>query len=315
MSKIHAAVVDPSAPGHVAVHEVETPAPARDEALIKVAATSLNQGEVRYAQSMEAGHSLGWDLSGIVEQAAADGSGPKEGTRVVGHVATGAWAEIAAVPPDSLAELPDNVLFEQAATLPVAGLTALYAIEKARGLLGRNVLITGANGGVGLFACQLAKLMGARVVGQIRREENRDIVMKSNADEVVVDESADAAHDFGPYRMILDSVGGRVLANCVDMIDHNGICVSIGNSSMQETSFDAWGLLRPGGKRIYGFMLFNELAVEPASEGLSRLVKLVADRKLHPRISVEEPMEKVGEVAQDLMNRKIPGKAVLRWWI
>ncbi len=315
MSKIHAAVVDPNAPGHVAVHEVETPEPARNEALVKVAATSLNQGEVRYAQSMEAGQKLGWDLSGIVEQAAADGSGPKQGARVVGHVATGAWAEVASVPTYALAELPDNVFFEQAATLPVAGLTALYALEKSRGLLGRNVLITGANGGVGLFACQLAKLMGAKVIGQIRREEHRDIVEKSGADQVVVDESAASACDFGPYQMILESVGGQVLANCVNMLGHNGTCVSIANSSMQETSFDAWKMLRPAGKRLYGFLLFSELAAQPASEGLSRLVQLVADRKLHPRITVEEPMEKVGEVAQDLMNRKIPGKAVLRWWI
>ena len=275
----------------------------------------MNQGEVRYAQSMEAGHSLGWDLAGIVEQAAADGSGPKEGARVVGFVPTGAWAEMAAVPTDAIAELPDNVLFEQAATLPVAGLTALYALEKARGLLGRNVLITGANGGVGLFACQLAKLMGAHVVGLIRREEHRDIVMKSDADEVVVSEDGSGASDFGPYRMILESVGGQVLANCVSMLDRNGLCVSIGNSSMQETSFDAWSLIRPSGKKFYGFLLFNELGVEPASEGLSRLVQFVSERKLKPRISVEEPMEKVGEVAQDLMDRKIPGKAVLRWWI
>lgn len=315
MSKIHAAVVDPNAPGHVAVHEVETPQPAVNEALVKVAATSLNQGEVRFAQSMEAGQTLGWDLSGIIEQAAADGSGPQEGARVVGHVARGAWAEVAAVPTNSLAELPDSVYFEQAATLPVAGLTALYALEKARGLLGRTVLITGANGGVGLFACQLAKLMGAKVVGQIRREENRDIVEKSDADEVIVDETGASAIDFGPYRMILESIGGQVLANCMNMIDRNGVCVSIANSSMQETSFDAWKLLRPGGKRLYGFLLFHELTMEPASEGLSRLVKLVADRKLKPRITVEESMEKVGEIAQDFMNRKIPGKAVLRWWI
>lgn len=315
MSKIHAAVVDPSAPGHVAIHDIETPIPARNEALVKVAAISMNQGEVRYAQSMEAGHSLGWDLAGIVEQAAADGSGPKEGARVVGFVSTGAWAEMAVVPTNAIAELPDNVMFEQAATLPVAGLTALYALEKARGLLGRNVLITGANGGVGLFACQLAKMMGSHVVGLIRREEHRDIVMKSDADEVVVSEDGGAACDFGPYRLILESVGGQVLANCIQMLDRDGLCVSFGNSSMQETTFDSWALLKPGRMKLYGFILFTELGYEPASEGLSRLVQFVSERKLKPRISVEESMDKVGEVARDLMDRKIPGKAVLRWWM
>jgi NADPH2:quinone reductase len=315
MSKMHAAVVDPNAPGHVAIHDVETPTPIRNEALVKVAAISMNQGEVRYAQSMEAGHSIGWDLAGIVEQAAADGTGPKEGSRVVGFVPTGAWAEMVAVPTNAIAELPENVLFEQAATLPVAGLTALYALEKGTGLLGRNVLVTGANGGVGIFACQLAKMMGAHVVGMIRREEHRDIVMKSDADEVVVSEDGGAACDFGPYRLIAESVGGKVLANCLQLLERDGICVSFGNSTNQETSFDAWGFMRAGRAKLYGFLLFNELGSEPASVGLSRLVKLVSERKLKPRITIEEPMEKVGEVARDLMDRKIPGKAVLRWWI
>jgi len=315
MSKMHAAVVDPNATGHVAIHDVEMPTPARNEAMVKVAAVSMNQGELRYAQSMEAGHSIGWDLAGIVEQPAADGTGPKEGSRVVGFVSTGAWAEMVAVPTDAIAVLPDNVLFEQAATLPVAGLTALYALEKGTGLLGRNVLVTGANGGVGVFACQLAKMMGARVIGLIRREANRDIVMKSDADEVVVSEDGGAARDFGPYRLIAESVGGQVLANCMTMLDHDGICVSFGNSSMQDTTFDAWSFMRTDRAKLYGFLLFHELGVEPASVGLSRLVRMVSERKLKPRISVEEPMEKVGEVARDLMDRKIPGKAVLRWWI
>ncbi|MGI6294905.1 MAG: zinc-binding dehydrogenase [Armatimonadota bacterium] len=315
MGKMQAAIVDPSAPGHLALHEVEVPTPARNEALVKVAAVSMNQGEVRYARQWEAGRSIGWDLAGIVEQPAADGSGPKEGARVVGYVDKGAWAEKAVVPTHAIAELPDHVFFEQAATLPVAGLTALHVLEKGRGLLGRNVLVTGASGGVGLFACQLAKLMGARVVGLIRREEHRDIVNKSDADEVVVSEDGNGIQDFGPYRLVAESVGGKVLGHVLNHLDHDGICVSFGNSSQQQTDFDAWNLLRPGRAKLYGFMLFRELGTEPASEGLARLVKLVADRKLHPRITKEEPMEKVGEVAKDLMDRKIAGKAVLRWWI
>lgn len=315
MSKMHAAVVDPNATGHVAIHDVETPTPARNEALVKVAAVSMNQGEVRYAQSMEAGHALGWDLAGEVTEPAADGTGPKEGSRVVGFVSTGAWAEMVAVPTNAIAVLPDNVLFEQAATLPVAGLTALYVLEKGTGLLGRNVLVTGANGGVGIFACQLAKMMGAHVIGLIRREENRDIVMKSDADEVVVSEDGGAACDFGPYRLIAESVGGQVLANYLTLLDRDGICVSFGNSSMQDTTFDSWLPMRAGRAKLYGFLLFNELGIEPASVGLSRLVRMVSERKLKPKITTEEPMEKVGEVARDLMDRKIPGKAVLRWWI
>lgn len=315
MSKIHAAVVDANAPGHLAIHDVDAPTPARDEALVRFMAASLNQGEVRYAQSMEPGHSIGWDLAGVVEQPASDGSGPAAGARVVGFVSTGAWAEMVAVPTNALAALPDNVTFEEAATLPVAGLTALYVLEKGHGLLGRNVLITGANGGVGLFACQLAKLMGANVTALIRREDYRDLVSKHGADHVVVSEDGSAACDYGPYRLIAESVGGQVLANCLPLIDRDGICVSFGNSSQAETTFDAWTLVHAGRGTIYGFSLFSELGVEPASVGLSRLVRLVSEGKLKPHITVEEPFDKVGQVAQDLIDRKIPGKAVIRMWI
>ncbi len=220
-----------------------------------------------------------------------------------------------AVPTNALAILPDNVTFEEAATLPVAGLTALYVLEKGHGLLGRNVLITGANGGVGLFACQLAKLMGANVVALIRREEYRDLVQKHGASQVVVSEDGGAACEFGPYRLIAESVGGQVLGNCLSLIDRDGICVSIGNSSQTETTFNAWTLVHTGRATVYGFILFTELGVEPASVGLSRLAKLVSEGKLRPQITVEEQFDKVGEVAQDLMDRKIPGKAVIRMWI
>jgi len=315
MNKIHAAVVDPNAPGHVAIHDVDAPVPARNEALVRFMAASLNQGEVRYAETMEPGHSIGWDLAGVIEQPASDGSGPPAGARVVGFVRTGAWAEMVAVPTNSLAVLPDNVTFEEASTLPVAGLTALYMLEKGHGLLGRNVLVTGANGGVGLFALQLAKLMGADVTALIRREEYRDLVKKHGADHVVVSEDGGAACDHAPYRLIAESVGGQVLANCLSLIEPDGICVTIGNSSQTETTFNAWTIIHNGRTTLYGFILFTELGIEPASVGLARLAKLVSEGKLKPQITVEEPFDKVGEVARDLMDRKIPGKAVIRMWI
>lgn len=151
MSTIRAVVVTPAAPARLAIDTVVSTAPPPTAALVRVAAISLNRGEVRRAQSDPAGARPGWDLSGVVEQAAADGSGPPVGSRVVGFLPSGAWAELVAVPTHALAVLPDSVTFAQAATLPVAGLTALLGLEKAGSLLGRTVLITGASGGVGDF--------------------------------------------------------------------------------------------------------------------------------------------------------------------
>jgi NADPH:quinone reductase len=159
---MRAVLVDKGAPANLSLDEVEEPTPAPSEALVRVSAISLNRGEVRRAQTAEAGFNPGWDLAGTVARSAADGTGPRAGARVVGLLPSGAWAELVAVPTNSLAELPESVSLELAATLPVAGLTALYALEKGGGLIGRSVLVTGASGGAGNFGIQLARLSGAR---------------------------------------------------------------------------------------------------------------------------------------------------------
>src|SRR5947207_13126385 len=156
MSRNRAVVVDPEAPGRLVIRPIADPAPERAEAIVRVRAISLNRGEVRRAGMAEAGWRPGWDLAGVVDVAPANGSGPRVGARVVGVVLEGAWAERVAVPANALAELPDKVTFSQAATFPVAGLTALHALAKGGLLLRRRVLVTGATGGVGAFAMRLA---------------------------------------------------------------------------------------------------------------------------------------------------------------
>src|SRR6266849_4111059 len=142
MNANRAVVVDPEAPGRLVIRPVAEPVPDRSEAVVRVRAFSLNRGEVRRSGMAVAGWRPGWDLAGEVERAAADGSGPRVAARVVGLLPEGAWAERVTVPAHALAELPDKVTFSQAATLPVAGLTALHALEKRGLLLGRRVLVT-----------------------------------------------------------------------------------------------------------------------------------------------------------------------------
>ncbi len=313
MSRMRAVVVDPTAQHRLALSEVEAPAPAPSEALVRVAAVSLNRGEVRRAMNTdESGARPGWDLAGTVERAAADGTGPAEGARVVGFLPSGAWAELAAVPTTALTELPNGVSFEQAATLPVAGLTALYALEKGRGLLGRSLLVTGASGGAGLFALQLARLGGARVVGLVRREEQVELITEAGAHEVAIGADGAAAREYGPYDLILESVGGAVLGNALSMLAPGGTCVSFGVSGGAEATFDVRSFFGTGAARLYGFILFHEVVANPASGGLARLVALVGEGSLRPRIEVEAPWTEIGAVAARLMDRGYVGKAVLR---
>ena len=312
MSGIRAVVVDPEAPNRLALADVGEPSPTPSEALVRVAAVSLNRGEVRRAESSEPGFRPGWDLAGIVERAAADGSGPQEGSRVVGFLPSGAWAELVAVPTDSVAALPEDVSFGEASTLPVAGLTALYALEEGGNLLGRSVLVTGASGGAGQFGLQLARAAGARVVGLVRREEHAGFVKEAGAHEVIVDESGAAAREQGPYHLVLESVGGEVLGNALSMLAPGGTCVSFGTSASAEVEFDARTLYLTGGARLYGFILFHEVLARPASGGLDRLARMVADGRLKPRVEVEAPWTEVGGVARRLIERGYTGKAVLQ---
>src|SRR6202049_1938257 len=174
---IRAVVVDPAAPEKLAIKPVELRDPDRDEVAVRVAAISLNRGETRRAlQVAEAGWRPGWDFAGVVETAAADGSGPKPGTRVVGLLPSGAWAERVNCRSHAVAALPDAVSDAEAATLPVAGLTALHALRQGGLVMGRKVLVDGASGGVGHLACQLASAAGALVWGHVRRPEYREAV-------------------------------------------------------------------------------------------------------------------------------------------
>jgi NADPH:quinone reductase len=303
-----AVVVDPEAPGRLVLRPVPDPVPDRGEAVVRLKALSLNRGEVRRAGMAAAGWRPGWDLAGTVERAAADGSGPRAGARVVGLLGEGAWAERVAVPTHALAELPDKVTFSQAATFPVAGLTALYALAKGGLLLARRVLVTGATGGVGDFATQLARLGGAHVTAAVRRAKQGALVRQAGAHEVLVGDEIAATPK---YDLVIDSVGGRTLGTVLAALERGGVCVTLGVSASAEVTFDARTFFVSGRTTLYGFYLFAELGATPAGDGLRRLADLVGAGLMAPRISLERPWADVGQVAQDLMARRFPGKAVL----
>ena len=303
---MNAVVVDRSAAGGLGLVAVPEPEPLPSEAVVRVAAISLNLGDVRRAKNNPDGWRPGWDFAGTVTAAARDGSGPAAGARVVGMLDEGAWAERLAVPTKSVAALPDGVTFERAATLPVAGITALYALEKRGSLLGRSVLVTGASGGVGVFATQLARLAGARVAALVHRAEKR-AAAEPFADEVFVGEAAGG----GPYDLILESVGGAVFANALKLLAEDGMLVTYGTSAERTSTIEVAPFYLKGGNSIYGFYLFRELERAPAGQGLARLAALLAAGRLDVRVDDVLPIARIGEAADRLWNRGVTGKLVV----
>jgi NADPH:quinone reductase-like Zn-dependent oxidoreductase len=286
------------------MRDVPEPVPAPDEVLVEVRAFSINRGELRMLGTAADGWRPGWDFAGILQSDVEHG--PRAGARVVGILQEGAWAERVAVSQASMAELPERVSFAQAAALPTAGLTALRILRLGPAILGRRVLVTGASGGVGRFAIQLAHLGGAEVTALVSSSSARVMGLRElGADEVV----SDSAQLRGRFDLILESVGGDTLGRLVTMVDPQGTLVMFGNSSEGPTTFNVRDIYNDALIRLQGFELF--FGGDPFGPDLGYLARLVADRKLDPQLAGELPWEEMSTALELLRSREAAGKVVL----
>jgi NADPH:quinone reductase-like Zn-dependent oxidoreductase len=300
---MRAIVHDPDAPHGLRLSEVASPRPGPGQVLVRVAAASLNFADVAYLDRAAAGAVPGFDASGVVVTGAADGSGPPPGTRVVTFGWSGGWAEQRAVDVGELAAVPDGVDLAVVAAVPVAGVTALRALRTLGPLAGRRILVTGASGGVGGFAVQLAAREGAHVIASVGRPDRGGGLGALGAAEVAVGlDGVDA-----PIHGALDNVGGAILAGAFALLAPGATVASVGMASREPTTIDfEQARLRAGGTRIETF------AVGPGfGPDLEILVGLVAAGELDPLVDWRGPWEKVGEAAGALLGRTVRGKAVL----
>jgi len=294
------------AAGLVTMAEVPSPEPRPDEALVRVQAFSVNRGEIFRLENPEPGARPGKDVAGVVVRAAADGTGPAAGQRVIGHPEAGGWAEYAAVPAGSLAVLPPEVTVVQGAALPLAGLTALRLLRAAGGVSGRRILLTGASGGVGHYVTELAAAAGAKVTAVTSSAERGQRLAELGAAEIV----RDVAGASGPFDLALESTGGAALAAAVDLLVTGGTLIWFRQASRTPATLDFFTILGgPQTVTIRSFAYWD--APGGYGQDLATLARLVATGSLHPEIGRVAGWADTAATLTDLYQRRIRGNAVL----
>lgn len=296
----------PEHPARVVIRDdAPEPQAAPEEAIVEVHAFSLNRGELALLRSRPAEWRPGQDVAGTVVRAAANGAGPAAGSRVLGLAEQAGWAERIAIPADRLAVVPDGVELTAAATLGIAGRTALNTVRLGGALLGRRVLILGAAGGLGRFQVQLAALGGAEVVAVSRRATAAEQLRALGAHAVVAE--ADGAD--GLFDLVLDGIGGRALEAAIRKVAPAGSVVLIGASDPE-----------PGRVALTSFFghedatlrtYFSALAPSPVSADLAYLAGLLGEGRLHAHLGFTAPWEELPQAIEALAGGRVDGKAVL----
>jgi len=285
--------------------DVPEPMPVPNEAVVAVEAVSLNRGELALLAARPAGWRPGQDIAGTVVTAATDGSGPPAGTRIAGLTAGAGWSERVAVPTHQLAVLPAGTDLVAAATLGIAGRTALRTVALGGNLLGRRVLVTGAAGGVGRFQTQPAALAGAEVVAVTRRMGSVKALLDAGAAAVV----AHAADAEGLFDLVLDGVGGRSLSSAVAKVAPGGTVLLVGASVPEPAQLTLLDFLGHENAMVRSY--FSYAQPETTDRDLTALVRLLADGRLTPHIGFRAPWTSANEALAALAEGEVDGKAVL----
>lgn len=317
----------------VQIEEVEKAVPRNHEVLIRVRAASVNpldEGLIRGGGRLVTGlrrpkvTRLGIDVAGLVEAVGRDVTQFKPGDSVFGAcirdpdasalrvwLPQGAFAEHACAHQSALVMKPENVSFEQAASAPVAALTALQGLrDKGKIQAGQKVLINGASGGVGTFAVQIAKFFGAEVTG-ICSTRNVDLVRSIGANHVIDYTQEDFTRGGQRYNLILDCVGNHSLSASRRVLSPGGICVMVGERSGR-------GMISVLGRLIAAIVLSRvesrkmvTFLARPINEDLTVISELMAAGKVTPVIDRRYSLSEVVEAIRYLGKGHARGKVVI----
>jgi NADPH:quinone reductase-like Zn-dependent oxidoreductase len=281
------------------LEQADRPEPGDGEVLIKIHAASVNPIDWKYRRGLapkQLPAVLGHDVSGTIELSRAEGFA--EGEDVFGSIASGAYAEFTTAPAAVIAKKPSGVSHEQAAAIPVSGLTAWQALFDRGGLeQGQTALIAGAAGGVGHFAVQFAARAGARTIGT-GSSHNRDFVLGLGADDYVDYTQQDVAQSVSDVDVAFDTVGGETTEALLPTVRQGGVLVTIANAPPEQAAAQR-------GVRA------ELLVMSPNPGQLTRIAELVAAGEVHVEIAATFPLQEVQRAHEMSESGHTRGKIIL----
>ena len=296
--------------------EVEKPVPKDDEILVKVRAASINPYDWRFLRAdpflvriMGGGffqpkrHILGSDIAGQVEAVGGQVTRFRPGDEVFGAGSHGGFAEYACVREKGFVPKPAGVTFEDAAAVPIAGLTALQALrDKGNIRPGHKVLINGASGGVGTYAVQIAKLFGAEVTG-VCRASKTDLVQAIGADHVVDYTQEDITAEEIRYDLVFDVAAYRPVSRYKKILSPGGIYIMAGGSLRR--MFQLWL------KSIAGAKNMKIIVARITQEDLQFMADLLKEGKIKSVIDKRFPLSETADAIRYLEEGRARGKVVI----
>lgn len=310
---------------NLVVEQVKVSTPAENEVLISLHAAGVNPSDVytstgTYAVKPNLPYTPGLDGAGIVEQVGEQVTNVKAGDRVFiaslpNGKSTGTLAQQIVCVSRFVHPIPEHISFEQGAALGIPALTAYRAlVGRAKVKSGQTVFIHGASGAVGLHAVQIAKALGAKVIGTASRDSGKQLVKDSGADVVLdhikedtVDSVLSETDGKGPD-VIIEFLANENLQTDLQMIAKHGVIVVVGNRGEIEINPR---LVMQKECDVRGMVLFN-VSAEEHQELISGVAKLLETEKLKPVVGYSYPLEQAGKAFDAVINGKHNGKVVVK---
>lgn len=297
--------------------DVSKPSPGPGQALVKLAASGVNYVDIYFRKGVYPVPPpiiLGSEGAGTVESVAPDVKNVAPGDRVAYAMARGSYAEYQAVPAWQLVKIPASVDFETAAAALLQGMTAHYLTHSTYPLKpGDSCLIHAAAGGTGRLIVQMAKMLGAHVIGTAGTEEKAEEARRAGADEVVVYTKEDFAAKAKGVHVVYDSVGQATFMQSLECLRPRGMMVAFGNASGPVQEFSPLILMQKGSLFLTRPTLANYAATpEELDWRAGDVLNWIAQGKLKLHIHKVYPLSAASQAQSDLEGRKTTGKLLLR---